>query len=197
MQFSSNWRLGGDYQSNLCMTVFRKHVVRLNKEEGFKGGTAATAGAGVGAVNTTEPPGRHNKKSWDKFVWPVLSVTTVSDLGLERERSYSNPRQLAQALIEALPEEGAARLLADAQVPYSSTPPLPHSVLHEYVPLLNLPYSSGEWQTRPSDSHHLRPSGMAPHNGAPPVWAVRYLHQGCPRTAHAPDGEPRTRIRTR
>jgi len=156
MQFSSNWRLGGDFQSNLCMTVFRKHVVRLNKE-GYKGGTAAIAagdegsgtgtdgagaGAGAGTVNTTEPPGRHNKKSWDKFVWPVLSVTTVSELGLERDRIYTDPRELAQALIEALPEEGTERLLADAQVPYSPTPSLrrslPHSLSLTYTPTLPL-----------------------------------------------------------
>jgi len=113
MHFNVNWRAGGDYCSNLCMNLFRRHVVQLNKE-GYKGGTKDRSERCAQAQN--EPPGRHNKKSWDKFSWPVLSVTTTSALGLERTRTFTSPADLAHTLIQALPEEGRTRLLADAQV---------------------------------------------------------------------------------
>lgn len=110
MLMCSAWRTSGDWQSNCCIGFFRQHVVELNKQRMHM----KEMGQGDDAV--LEPPTRRNDTTLDSFKWPPVTVTTTSTLGLVSERTFSSPPEMAQAIIDVLPEAGRTRLIADARV---------------------------------------------------------------------------------
>jgi hypothetical protein len=129
MHVAHNWRSGGDFETNFCMNMFRRHVSHLNAQ--YKAKTMTPSDIESPCLSSQDekaqgkeeengkvykPPDRKDKKQWDKFQWPPLHLKVVSDYGAERHVKYDNPRALAASIVSYIPEELRNKIIADEQI---------------------------------------------------------------------------------